>query len=243
MAKQFQVTLFAPGTFETPDLSVSVRGPDGEVAWISPAPLRLTVNPVLLSPDEELKDLRAPADLSTPFWRHPALAALLLVAVVGILGGVIYLIVRRIRAAGALLEIMPDTRAPWEVAAHDLERAIQLDLSGQGQLREHYALLSGILRAYLGATYLSGEGGLDAANMSTQEIIDSIGLSSLDPESARMSVELLREADLVQFANHVPAAERARAAVGTVRSIVEATQQALMERVPTSEPIRTGANP
>ena len=216
VAKQFRVTLFAPGTLETPNLPVSIRGPDGDVSWVSPTPLRLTVNPVLLSPGEELKDLRAPVDLSTPFWRHLALAALLLVAVVGILGGVIYLIVRRLRAAGASPEIMPDASASWEVAAHELERAIQLDLPGQGQLREHYALLSGILRSYLGATYLSDERGTDAADMSTQEIAGAIGLSSLDFESARMTVELLREADLVKFANHEPTAEQARAAVGKV---------------------------
>ena len=243
VAKQFLVTLFAPGTFETPDLPVLVRGPDGDVARISPVPVRLTVNPVLLSPVEELKDLRPPANLSTSFWRRPVHAALAAVAVAAILGGGGYLIFRHVRAAGTLREIAPETQTPWEVAAHELERVTQLDLPGRGELRQHYTLVSGILRVYLGATYFSDVDSLDVTDMCTEEINGSIRMSSLNPEKARLSIELLREADLVKFANHVPTADRARATVGEVRNIVEATRQALVKEAPESKPTRQDAAP
>ena len=58
-----EVTLFAPGTFETPTLSMSVRGPEGRVERVFTSPVQLTVSSVLSGADEELKDIRPPADL------------------------------------------------------------------------------------------------------------------------------------------------------------------------------------
>ena len=69
IAKQVRVTLFAPGDFQTPDFPISVRHPDGRIEEIYPAPLPLTVNSVLSGSDDQLKDLRPPADLSWSFWR------------------------------------------------------------------------------------------------------------------------------------------------------------------------------
>ena len=57
-SQRLTVTVFALGTFETPDLSISVRGPDGGVERVFPLPVLLTVNSVLSGPDERLKDIR-----------------------------------------------------------------------------------------------------------------------------------------------------------------------------------------
>ena len=59
-SQRMEVTLFAPGTFETPDLSISVRAPDGGVERVFPLPVRLTVDSVLSGPDDTLKDIRPP---------------------------------------------------------------------------------------------------------------------------------------------------------------------------------------
>ena len=66
VAKQFRVTAFAPGALETPALPVYIRAPDGSVRQVHANPVRVTVNSVLAGPDEQLKDLRSPAD----FRRH-----------------------------------------------------------------------------------------------------------------------------------------------------------------------------
>ena len=64
IAKQIRVTVFETGDFETPVLPVTIRGPDGSVEQIEPIPVRLTVNSVLSGSDDQLKDLRPPADFS-----------------------------------------------------------------------------------------------------------------------------------------------------------------------------------
>ena len=106
---------------------------------------------VLTGTDEELKDLRPPADLSTPFWEQPAffvLATLVVVAALGVPG---YYLYRRSSRQVRVAEPVVDTRSPWEAAIQELDRIGRLDLPGKGDSKEHYTLVAGTLRAYLGA--------------------------------------------------------------------------------------------
>ena len=231
IAKQFRVVLFAPGAFETPSLPISVRSPDGSVERFQPPAVRLTVHSVLTGTDEELKDLRPPADLSTPFWEQPAffvLATLVVVAALGVPG---YYLYRRSRRQVRVAEPVVDTRSPWEAAIQELDRIGRLDLPGKGDSKEHYTLVAGTLRAYLGATYLRDTERMQATDMSTEEMVAAIWRSPLDHGSARLVIELLQEADLVKFANYAPPVSRAYEAAGQARELVEATRLSL-ERTP-----------
>ena len=231
IAKQFRVVLFAPGAFETPSLPISVRSPEGSVERFQPQPVQLTVHSVLTGTDEELKDLRPPADLSTPFWERPAfffLAALLVVAALGAPGFYLY---RRSRGQVRVAEPVVDTRSPWEAAIQELDRIGRLDLPSKGDSKEHYTLVAGTLRTYLGATYLRDSDRMQATDMTTEEVMTAIWRSPLDHGSARLVIELLQEADLVKFANYAPPASRAYEAAGQARELVEATRLSL-ERTP-----------
>ncbi len=223
IAKQFRVTLFAPGVFETPALPVNIRSPDGSVEQVYASPVRLTVNSVLSGPDEELKDLRSPADLSTPLWEQPAAQALAALAVLAALATGGYRLYSRSRRQEALPEEVIDMRRPWEVAVQELDRIERLDLPGAGDLREHYILVSGVMRAYLQATYLRDDGQVDAIDMSTEEIGAAIWRSTPDHRNARLVAELLQEADLVKFANFAPPVSQAYEAAGKVRNFVAET--------------------
>ena len=243
VANQFRVTLFAPGIFETPELAVSVRGQDGIVTQVSPVPIRLTVNSVLASQDDELKDLRPPADLSTPFWERPLVVlVLVVVAVVAIAGGTAFFFYLRSRRTSDPSAALPDLRTPWEVATQELDRIARLDLPGRGDLKGHYTLVAAALRTYLGATYLQGAGGRNADEMSTEEIAGSIGQSALDHGNATLVVELLQEADLAKFANYEPTADRAMEALSQARNFVGATRPAVAT-APGAAPVAHGAAP
>ena len=222
VAKQFRVTSFAPGALETPDLPVYIRARDGSVAQIYPNPVGVTVNSVLSGPDERLKDLRSPAGLSTPFWEQPVVLALAALAVLVAAAG--YYLYRRSHRLDATVQPVVDTRSPWEVATQELDRIDRIDLAGSGDLRGHYTLVSGVVRAYLGATYLRDAGRMEATEMSTEEIRAAISQSSLDYGNARLFIDLLREADLVKFANYAPPVSRAYEASRQVRNLVDATR-------------------
>ena len=223
VAKQFRVTLFSPGTFETPELPVSVRGSDGTLALISPNPVQLTVNSVLSSPEDELKDLRPPADFSTPFWERPIVLALIVVVPLGLLGGTAFILYRRSRPVGEPTIASPDQRTPWEVATQELDRIASLGLPGTGDMKGHYTLVAAVLRRYLGETFLREAGGVRAEDRSTDELAAHIRQSSLDYRRAGLVIELLQESDLVKFANHEPTAVRALEVATLVREFVELT--------------------
>ena len=242
VAKQFRVTLFAPGTFETPDIPVSVRGPDGSVALVSPNPVEMTVNSVLASPDEELKDLRPPADLSTAFWSRTLVLVLIAVVILAIAGGTAFFLIRRSRHADRPVAAVPDLRTPWEVATQELDRIARLDLPGRGDMKEHFTLVAAALRTYLGATYLRDAGTPDVDDMSTEEISGEISRSALDHSNAGLVIDLLREADLVKFANYEPTVAGANEAVVRVRSIIDATR-ATFPTASGGAPVAQGAAP
>ena len=225
-SQRMKVTLFAPGAFETPGLSVSVRGRDGGVRSVSPSPVKLTVNSVLSGSDETLRDIRPPADLSLPLWRHAgALAGAALVVLAALFAGSYYFY-RRTRARAEQPVSQVDTRTPWEAADQEIERIERLDLPGDGRLEEHYALIAGVTRAYVYAMYLEDPSRADATEMTTDEISGALLESSLDRRNARMVVDLLLEADLARFSNYSPPASQAYQALGDIRDIVARTRPA-----------------
>ena len=243
VAKQFRVTLFAPGTFETSELLVSVRGPDGTLAFISPNPVQLTVNSVLSSPEDELKDLRPPADLSTPFWERPFILALIVVVVLGLLGGAVFVLYRRSRRGNVPAGDLADLRTPWEVATQELDRIAGLGLPRTGDMRGHYTLVAAVLRRYLGETFLREAGDVRAEDMSTEELAAVMRQSALDYSRAGLVMEILRESDLVKFANYEPTAMRALEVAELVREFVELTAPVFSDAANAGAAVTQGAAP
>ena len=223
-SQRIEVTLFAPGTFETPDLSISVRGPDSGLERVFPTPVRLTVDSVLSGPNETLKDIRPPADLAPALWRQPATLAAAALAVVVLLVSGSVLVQRRLRSRDEQAVSMADTRTPWEIATQELDRIDRLDLPGAGRFKEHYTLLAGVTRAYVRVMYMQDAGRPDATEMTTDEIRSAIGQSSLDRKNAGLVVDLLLETDLARFSNFSPSASQAYGALQRAREFVEGTK-------------------
>ena len=63
-SQEIKVAVFGTGNLETPDLPISVRGPDGTVEQVSPLPVELRVLPGITDPDAPLEDIQSQADLS-----------------------------------------------------------------------------------------------------------------------------------------------------------------------------------
>ena len=221
--QRLEVSLFAPGTFETPELSISVRRPDGAVDRVVPSRMRLTVRSVLTGSYELLKDLRPPVDLSPPLWKHPVLLAIAALAVVTSMVSVAFLIHHHLRARAAQLVPEGDTRTPWEVAIQEIDEIERLDLPGDGRYKEHYALIFQVMQTYVRATFLENGGRPDATDMTTEEMGTAIWQSSLDRKNARLVVDLLLEADLVRFSNYPSSESEAYGALRQARDIVRDT--------------------
>ncbi len=230
IAKQFRVTLFETGDFETPAMPISVRGPDGSLEQIETAPVRLRVNSVLSGSDDELKDIRPPADFYGSFWDQPEILVFAGIIFVGAVGASSYYLLRRSRREKRGVVIPVDTRSPWEAATQEFDRIAALDLPEKGDFKAHYTLVAGVLRACLGATVLRADESAEMAEMSTVEIGMALRQSMLDTAIVPAVIRLLEEADLVKFANYSPPASRAYGFMGEARAMVESVRISLQGR-------------
>ena len=225
-SQTIRAVVFGRGTVQTPDLPISVRGPDGTVEQASPLPKELIVGSVLPGPDAEPKDIRRQADIATQIWEQPvARAGAALVAVLALcaLG---YLLYRRFYGQGGPPLPVLDPRTPWEIAIDELDRIERLDLPEDGRFKEHYTLVAATMRVYVQAMYLRDVSPVDAIDMTTDEIWAALRRSPLDYDDAKLVLDLLREADFVKFAKYRPAVSQAYETSGQARYIVEVTRPA-----------------
>ena len=170
--------------------------------------MRLTVDSVLSGPDETLKDIRPPADLSPPSWRQPGVLAVAALAIVAVMVSGSLLVRRRLQGRGEQVVSSVDTRTPWQAAVQEFDRIDRLDLPGDGRFKEHYTLIARVIQGYVRATYIEDVGRPDATDMTTEEITSAIRQSSLDRKNAGVVVDLLLEAELVRFSSYAPSASR-----------------------------------
>ena len=115
-------------------------------------------------------------------------------------------------------------RAPWEVAFEEFDRIESLNLPRDGRLKEHYALVSRALRVYLQSALLGDMSTVDAVDMTTDEIAAALKSSALSYENTLEVFDLLTDADLVKFANELPAVSQALEAMARARAFVKDTK-------------------
>ena len=216
-----EVTLFAPGAFQTPPLTLTIRDNEGQISEEDTPPVSLTVTPVLTEDDKKLLDIKPQAQLAVPP-RWPWLLAGL--ALAGLLGWGAWWLWRRLarrrlarrRPAPALVI---DPRPPYQVAFDELARIEHLKLPEQGQFKEHYTLVTDCLRHYLEQQYQ-----VRAFDRTTTELRISLKQSALALEHTRRLLDLFSAGDLVKFAKFIPALEQARQLTHQARQLVTETR-------------------
>ena len=188
--RTFDVALFAPGTFQTPALPITITTVAGEVGAAVAPPVAVTVDSVLTEADTDLRDLKPQADLALPFpWPAAALIVLALALAVA-------LFVRQRRRS---LRARPDTRSPRQRALDELTAVARTNWVGLNMVQEHYTGISDAVRRYL-----EGEFAVKVFDRTTAETKALLRRLPLAPETCRQLTGLLGECDLVKFANVTP---------------------------------------
>jgi hypothetical protein len=211
-----QLSLFALGPVDVPDVLFDVGRPGGRARLAVPGP-RITgvgvIDPRAPPATIQLRDIAPPVPLLVASTR-------LLWWALGILLGAAALVVgsRALRRARtrrhAAAEPTPVERFERRLAAIEAERLPQ-----QGLGDEHVARLSEAVREYLGA--LSGAPALD---LSSAELLDA--LRHAPPAGVDLAglEGFLREADLVKFARRPATPEICREELQFARALLEATR-------------------
>ena len=107
---------------------------------------------------------------------------------------------------------------PHERALQDLGHLHAQRLWQQDKHKLYYSTLTDILR-----TYLDGQFGVAAMEMTTDEIVEALRKLELPQKAAMDIVDILREADLVKFAKATPEAEQNEGAYTAAWDFVQQT--------------------
>jgi hypothetical protein len=129
-----------------------------------------------------------------------------------------------------VVEIPEPEPLPHEWAIKALDELEQKRLWQSGEVKEHYSLLTGILREYLERRY-----GIKALEQTTDEIIEQLTHLQLSDELLSDTEELLSIADLIKFAKADPGIDIHAATIQRVRRFV-------METMDTSLPVESSVH-
>jgi hypothetical protein len=225
------VTLFNLGTFETPSLPLTITDGTGQMVEEVAPPVSLTVIPTLAEGDTELTDIRPQAGMEVPAVWPKVMAGTLVVVVVAIGGWWLY---RRWRGKPFFAQVV-DNRLPYQVAFDALDQIEGLDLPGQGEFKEHYTLVTDVLRLYLEKQFQ-----VHTFDRTTTELKQSLQRSTLSAEHIQRTIEFFFESDLVKFAKFTPTLPEARQLTKEARLLVELTRPVPVEKEETSPALGLG---
>lgn len=219
--QQLEMTLFSPGTYQTPPWSVSLQktGEANTESIERAVPqVSLTVLSVLQEGDTTLRQLKPQAELPVPPlwpWVLGGLAAILLLTWIG------WRLYQKYKTRFARSPAAPtpatvtDPRPAHQIALEELTRIEQLDLPGQGRLKEYYTLVSECQRRYLHNRYH-----IPAPDLTTTQIKTMLTRTDLGQTGTRQFISLFTDCDLVKFARLVPPAAQAHTLLDQARTLI-----------------------
>lgn len=198
-------------TLATGPLQIAYKKPDGETAFLTADPASLEVASILgeTPGTAELKPIRDIVSTRSLWLRFlPWGIGLLVLA--GIVGWV-FLWRRRRRSIRRMNADLLDP--PHIQAKKALDRLESVGIFERGEVKAYYFRISELLRDYMGAIRP-----FPAAEMTTEEIAHRIDL----PEDREL-LRLLRQADMVKFADDVPTLEKKTEHVRAAHAYIDAT--------------------
>ena len=209
------------GEYVLPALTATYSEPSGTGGELEAGEIPVEVESVLPDDRSEATDIRdikplrriEPA-VSWLLWTGLAVAAVLL-------GLAAWWWLRRRRRPGDGTPEAPPI-PPYELAIGELQRLRRTDFSDLRELRRYYFAVSSVIR-----TYVEGRFGLNATDLTTEEILGRLGgLAPLEPLQARRLERFLVATDQVKFAAHLPAREEIERTWEQALGFVEATRPA-----------------
>lgn len=125
---------------------------------------------------------------------------------------------RKGRQKQAVPVYIPPPPAPHEWAYAALDELAERRLWQGGDVKEHYSLLTGILRGYLERRF-----GIRALEQTSDEIIEQLKTLQLSNNTLQDTASLLSIADLIKFAKADPGIDLHAQAIERVRTFVKET--------------------
>ena len=217
LRQSFMVTSFDSALYYIPPFKV-IDGVD--TVFSNSLALKVATYPIDAPDEIEIFDIKEawkpPFVFSDYIWWFIAPLLLLLAGLAA------WLIARYLRKhRKEYVEITPEMLIPaHELALKALDEIKQEKIWHQGRVKEYYTQLTDVLRGYLENRY-----DIDAMEMTSSEIIESVrDIKEARPIFDRFK-ELLMTADFVKFAKYTPALDENESLLYTAYSFVDTTKK------------------
>jgi hypothetical protein len=230
---QYTLTIFTTGVHVIPPFVLSCGLPDGKIQTAVADSIPITVVSVIEDEATDIRDLKGPADIpeTTPWYVWAGLAALF----AGFALAALYLYRRWRRKERQPAPAPAPGRLPHEIALEELDQLARAGLLAQGQVKQHYTVLSEILRRYLAARYR-----VNAMEVTTSELMEALGRVDVSIAHRQPIADLLRTCDLVKFAKFIPETERQKASIEEAAALIESTKQTVPLEAPQRAAVAQG---
>jgi len=215
---QYRLEPFLSGNYEVPAFTFEfhdVNDP-GAKHELTSEPIAVEVTSLLGDQRAKLviEDIEDVVEMSRParlWWWLWALAAVAVAAV-----PIEWLLLRRRRAR----RVVRIFKSVHEIAYLRLRALVAANLVEQGQIKEFYERISGILRHYIEDRF-----NLHAPERTTEEFLAELRFTeALAPEDKKALEAFLTHCDLVKFAKHEPTTEQIQQVFDLVKDFIERTK-------------------
>ena len=207
----YEVTTFALDTAEIPPVPVRLITED-DTTTVTADVHTVVVQSVVAEDDDALRDLAGLAEFPRPLWSWLA-AALAAAALVGLL----YYGWKRRQQKPLNGTAPPSAPPPYDEARDRLDRLADALPASPHDVQAFYADLARTLRAYL-----ARRSRVPALERTTRELVDALDdRSPLSGECVTRLHALLRQADLVKFADVRPDTDDCRTSLDAAHTLLE----------------------
>lgn len=213
----YSLSVFQTGELEIPSIQVSYTLPKTKTeGQTRTEPVKVLVETLLTDQESDIRDIKAPL-LIPANWLPLFMAALL----GGLAVAAAFYLWRRRKRKRALQqqEGITSKRPPDELALEALEQLRRSNLLNRGEIKQYHVEASEIIRRYLEGRFL-----IDALEMTSGEILESLSIQTLEKEKLQVCESFLSRCDLVKFAKLQPVRARSERSLDLAFDIVNRTQ-------------------
>jgi hypothetical protein len=180
-------------------------------------PIDINVQIVAVDTTQDIKDIKPPLDIPFPIW-----LILIYIAIIIFIVALGYAIWHRIKTKKRLplFEKAEPKLSAYELAYKELYQLEEKKLWQKGMVKEYYTEVTEIIRKYLERRY-----GIDALEMTSGEILNTIITVQPDTKIQEVLKGFLNLADYVKFARFQPVSNENEMEIKRAYSFVEETKE------------------
>jgi len=220
----YTITTFFPGNYTIPPLTIRYTDEKGNTltAWTD----TISIFVESVNTDDTYADIK---DIKPPLSVKSYLPLYILCTAAG--AGIAFYIFWQKKKKKISAEVQEPHRPCHELAMERLKALEQMELVLKGEIKQHYVLLSEIIRRYIEARY-----SIPAIERTTSELYQEMRVKGIERRHCSMIKELLDQCDLVKFAKFIPAKNEIDSDLARAYEIIELTKEVLKpdDRIQTS---------